>query len=199
MKKRILLIYTGGTIGMKKDKEKDTLVPFNFDKLLNIIPELKINDLVLDNISIKNPVDSSNMNPKIWIEIVLIIKKYYEKYNGFVILHGTDTMAFTACALSFMLEGINKAIILTGSQIPINARRSDAKENLITSIEIANSGKVHEVCVFFEDKLYKGNRTTKVNTEDFEAFKSPNHPTLARAGVNIKYSDYLQKKKEHNS
>ena len=196
MRKKILLIYTGGTIGMKKDKEKDTLVPFNFDKLLNIVPELKINDLVLDNISIKTPVDSSNMNPEIWIEIVLIIKKYYEKYNGFVILHGTDTMAFTACALSFMLEGINKAIILTGSQIPINARRSDAKENLITSIEIANSGKVHEVCVFFEDKLYKGNRTTKVNTEDFEAFKSPNHPTLARAGVNIKYSEYLQKKKE---
>ena len=193
MNKKILLIYTGGTIGMTKDLKKDTLVPFNFDELLTIIPELKFTDLTIENISIKEPIDSSNMNPDIWIEIASIIKHYYNDYNGFVILHGTDTMAFTSSALSFMLEGINKAVILTGSQIPINARRSDAKENLITSVEIANSGKVHEVCVFFEAKLYRGNRITKVNTEDFEAFRSPNYPCIAQAGVNIKYSSYLKK------
>ena len=193
MKEKILLIYTGGTIGMTKDLRKETLVPFDFDKLLNIIPELKVDNLIIENISIKEPIDSSNMNPDVWIEIALIIKQSYDDYSGFVILHGTDTMAFTSSALSFMLEGINKAVILTGSQIPINARRSDAKENLITSIDIANSGKVHEVCVFFEDKLYKGNRITKVNTEDFEAFRSPNYPYIAQAGVNINYSNYLQK------
>jgi len=194
--KRILLIYTGGTIGMVKDMEKNTLVPFNFDELLKAIPELKSEDVDLDNISIANPIDSSNMNPTIWAEIVIIIEKNYKKYDGFVILHGSDTMAYTASALSFMLEGLNKAVILTGSQIPIGARRSDAKENLITAVEIATSGKVSEVCVFFEDQLYKGNRTVKVNTEHFEAFESPNYPILAEAGVNIKYKSSLSKSKE---
>ena len=191
--KRILLIYTGGTIGMVKDKLKKTLVPFNFDELLKAIPELKSEDVDLDNISIANPIDSSNMNTNVWAEIAILIERNYKNYDGFVILHGSDTMAYTASALSFMLEGLNKAVILTGSQIPIGARRSDAKENLITAVEIATSGKVSEVCVFFEDQLYKGNRTVKVNTEHFEAFESPNYPILAEAGVNIKYKSSLSK------
>jgi len=191
--KKILLIYTGGTIGMVKDMEKNTLVPFNFDELLKAIPELKSEDVDLDNISIAKPIDSSNMNPTVWAEIANLIKINYKKYDGFVILHGSDTMAYTASALSFMLEGLNKAVILTGSQIPIGARRSDAKENLITAVEIATSGKVSEVCVFFEDQLYKGIRTVKVNTEHFEAFESPNYPILAEAGVNIKYKSSLTK------
>ena len=194
--KRILLIYTGGTIGMVKDKLKKTLVPFNFDELLKAIPELKSEDVDLDTISIANPIDSSNMNTTVWAEIAILIERNYKNYDGFVILHGSDTMAYTASALSFMLEGLNKAVILTGSQIPIGARRSDAKENLITAVEIATSGKVSEVCVFFEDQLYKGNRTVKVNTEHFEAFESPNYPILAEAGVNIKYKLSLSKPKD---
>ena len=197
MKQKILLVYTGGTIGMVKDKLKRTLVPFNFNGLLKAIPELKSDELDLENISIKKPVDSSNMHPTIWIEIAKIIETNYGFYDGFVILHGTDTMAYTASMFSFMLENLNKAVIFTGSQIPIGARRSDAKENLITAIEIAASGKVNEVCIYFEDQLYKGNRTVKVNTEHFEAFKSPNYPTLAEAGVNIKYKSILQKKGNH--
>ena len=196
--KRILLIYTGGTIGMVKDKEKNNLIPFNFDELLKAIPELKSEDVDLNNISIAKPIDSSNMSPSVWTEIAILIKENYEKYDGFVILHGSDTMAYTASALSFMLEGLNKAVILTGSQIPIGARRSDAKENLITAIEIANSGKVSEVCIFFEDQLYRGNRTVKVNTEHFEAFESPNYPILAEAGVNIKYKSSIAKPENKN-
>ena len=196
--KRTLLIYTGGTIGMVKDKLKKTLVPFNFDELLKAIPELKSEDVDLNNISIAKPIDSSNMSPSVWTEIAILIKENYEKYDGFVILHGSDTMAYTASALSFMLEGLNKAVILTGSQIPIGARRSDAKENLITAIEIANSGKVSEVCIFFEDQLYRGNRTVKVNTEHFEAFESPNYPILAEAGVNIKYKSSIAKPENKN-
>ena len=191
MKKKVLLIYTGGTIGMIKEKVKKTLVPFNFDKLLEAIPELQNEQMILDNISTEKPIDSSNITITNWIEITNLIKNYYTTYDSFVILHGTDTMAYTASALSFMLENLNKAIILTGSQIPIGERRTDAKENLITSIEIALSGKVNEVCIYFEDQLYRGNRTVKVNTEDFEAFKSPNYPILAEAGVNIKYHSKL--------
>ena len=193
---RILLIYTGGTIGMIKDKVKKTLVPFNFDGLLKAIPELKDAEVDLENVSIKNPIDSSNMNADVWEEIATLVEDNYTRYDGFVILHGSDTMAYTASALSFMLEGLNKAVILTGSQIPIGLRRSDAKENLITAVEIATSGKVHEVCIYFEDQLYKGNRTVKVNTEHFEAFESPNCPILAEAGVRIKYKKTLQKKED---
>ena len=195
MKQKILLVYTGGTIGMVKDKVKNTLVPFNFDGLLKAIPELKSEELDLESISIKNPIDSSNMRPNIWVEIAEIIENNYTNYDGFVILHGTDTMAYTASAFSFMLENLSKAVIFTGSQIPIGARRSDAKENLITAVEIAASGKVNEVCIYFEDQLYKGNRTVKVNTEHFEAFESPNYPILAEAGVNIKYKSVLQKRR----
>ena len=196
MNKKILLIYTGGTIGMIKDKVKNTLIPFNFDELLKAIPELKSDEVDLDNVSIKNPIDSSNMNPDVWVEIATLIEDNYTNYDGLVILHGSDTMAYTASALSFMLEGLNKAVILTGSQIPIGVRRSDAKENLITAVEIARSGKVHEVCIYFEDQLYKSNRTVKINTEHFEAFESPNYPILAEAGVKIKYKRTLQKKED---
>jgi len=193
MKKRILLVYTGGTIGMVKDKVKRTLVPFNFDSLIKTIPELKSEEFDLNNISIEEPIDSSNMHPNIWKEIANIIENNYLNYDGFVVLHGTDTMAYTASAFSFMLENLGKAVIFTGSQIHIGARRSDAKENLITAIEIAASEKVNEVCIYFEDQLYRGNRTIKVNTEHFEAFKSPNYPILAEAGVNIKYKSTLQR------
>lgn len=197
MNKKILLIYTGGTIGMVKDKKKNTLVPLNFDELLKAIPELKSEKVDLDNISTKRPIDSSNMSPDNWVEIANIIESNYSSYDGFVVLHGTDTMAYTASAFSFILENLNKGVIFTGSQIPIGARRSDAKENLITAVEIASSIKVNEVCIYFEDQLYKGNRTVKVNTEHFEAFESPNYPILAEAGVNIKYKSILQKKENH--
>ena len=193
MKKKILLIYSGGTIGMIKDKVKDTLIPFNFDKLLEAIPELKSEKINLSTISTKIPIDSSNINTSNWAEIANIVETNYDAYDSFIILHGTDTMAYTASALSFMLENLDKAVILTGSQIPIGERRTDAKENLITSVEIAKSGKINEVCIYFEDKLYRGNRTTKVNTEHFEAFLSPNFPIMAKAGVNIKYKTYLNK------
>jgi len=188
-----LLIYSGGTIGMIKDNVKDTLIPFNFDKLLKAIPELKSEKINLSTISTKNPIDSSNMNTDNWVEIANLVETNYDPYDSFIILHGTDTMAYTASALSFMLENLNKAVILTGSQIPIGERRTDAKENLITSIDIATSSKVNEVCIYFEDKLYRGNRTTKVNTEHFEAFLSPNFQIMAKAGVNIKYKTYLNK------
>lgn len=194
MKKKILLIYTGGTIGMVKDKKKNTLIPLNFDKLLKAVPEINSEEIDLDNISTKNPIDSSNMSSDNWIEIASIIEKNYDSYDGFVVLHGTDTMAYTASAFSFMLEDLNKAVIFTGSQIPIGARRTDAKENLITAVEIAASGKVNEVSIYFENQLYKGNRTVKVNSEHFEAFESPNYPILAEAGVNIKYKSTLEKK-----
>lgn len=193
MKKKILLIYSGGTIGMIKDNVKDTLIPFNFDKLLEAIPELKSEKINLSTISTKNPIDSSNMNTDNWVEIASLLESNYNSYDSFIILHGTDTMAYTASALSFMLENLNKAVILTGSQIPIGERRTDAKENLITSIEIATSSKVNEVCIYFEDKLYRGNRTTKVNTEHFQAFHSPNFPIMVEAGVNIKYNHQTNK------
>lgn len=193
MKKKILLIYSGGTIGMIKDKVENTLVPFNFEKLLEAIPELKSEQLDLKNISTKNPIDSSNMSPNNWAEMTTLVKDNYKAHDGFVILHGTDTMAYTASALSFMLENLEKAVILTGSQIPIGERRTDAKENLITSVEIAASGKINEVCICFENQLYRGNRAVKINTEHFEAFRSPNFPILAEAGVNIKYKNSLNK------
>ena len=193
MKKNILLIYTGGTIGMIKSHKSDRLLPINFDNLISAIPELSNPEINIENQSITNPIDSSSMSPQIWIEIAKLIKLSYNKYDGFVVLHGTDTMAYTASAISFLIQGLNKPIIFTGSQIPIGVRRTDAKENLITSIEIACNSKICDVCIYFEDQLYRGNRTVKVNTEHFEAFKSPNFPTLAKVGVNIKYSPIKKK------
>ena len=192
--KRILLIYTGGTIGMIRNKIDNKLIPFTLESLLLSVPELQNDDVKIEYESIENPIDSSNMNIKIWTEIADLIYKNHNEFNGFVILHGTDTMSYTASALSFMLENINKPVILTGSQIPIGVRRTDAKENLITAIEIAGSEKINEVCIYFENQLFRGNRTTKINTEDFEAFKSPNYPVLAEVGVQIKFNNTQLKK-----
>ena len=181
--KKILLIYTGGTIGMIQ--KNNSLSPFDFDNLKNAIPEIKDCGSDVQHISLENPIDSSNMNIKYWRELSSCIYNNYDRYDGFVILHGSDTMAYTASIISFMFENVNKAIILTGSQLPIGIKRSDAKENLITSIEIASSGIINEVCVYFEYQLFRGNRVVKVNADNFDAFKSPNYPILAQAGVKI--------------
>ncbi len=198
-KTSILLIYTGGTIGMIQDASTGHLRPFNFDALTEQIPELKKFGVQLDSFSFETPIDSSNMTPTIWVQIAKQIKLNYKKYGGCAIHHGSDTMAYTASALSFMLENLSKPVILTGSQLPIGIIRTDGKENLITAIEIAstkikNKPIVSEVCIYFEYRLYRGNRTHKFNAEHFDAFKSHNYPELAEAGVNIKYNfNYISK------
>lgn len=192
-KTRILLVYTGGTIGMMQSTETNSLVPFDFGQIATHVPELKRFDYELDTISFEEPVDSSDVNQELWIKLVEIIDENYDKYDGFVILHGTDTMAYTSSALSFMLENSEKPVILTGSQLPIGVLRTDGKENIITSIEIAASkrfGKstVPEVCVYFENRLYRGNRVTKSSAEGFNAFQSNNYPPLAKVGVHINFN-----------
>ena len=187
---KILLIYAGGTIGMRRDYNSGSLRPFDFQKVLDEIPELRLLQCHIDHCAIANPIDSSDMHPKVWIEIVEIIDQKYHSYDGFVILHGSDTMSYTASALSFMLQHLDKAVILTGSQLPIGDLRTYAKENLITAIQIAaltENGKpsVKEVCLYFEYKLYRGNRTTKISAEQFEAFDSPNYPPLITSGVHL--------------
>lgn len=189
----ILLIYTGGTIGMIRDVKSGQLKPFNFSRLLDEIPELSKFNIEIHTHSFRKPIDSSDMQPEIWIELAELIKAEYDKHDGFVILHGSDTMAYTASALSFMLEHLAKPVVLTGSQLPIGTIRTDGKENLITAIEIAAAKKagkamVPEVCVYFEYRLYRGNRTNKFNAEHFRAFHSPNYPLLAEAGVHINYN-----------
>lgn len=197
----ILLIYTGGTIGMIKDAYTGALKAFDFTSLLVKIPELRLLDCSIETISFEDPIDSSNMSPKYWIEIATIIRDNYSKFDGFVVLHGSDTMSYTASALSFMFENLAKPVILTGSQLPIGDLRTDAKENLITSIEMASLQKdrqpiIREVGLYFEYKLYRGNRTTKLSAEHFEAFESLNYPNLAESGVHLKVnSEYLLKPK----
>ncbi len=190
---KILLIYTGGTIGMVKDFKSGALKAFNFDKLIKHIPEINHLDCTIETFSFENPIDSSDMEIDDWVFLSEIIEKNYENFDGFVVLHGSDTMSYTASALSFMLENLSKPVIFTGSQLPIGDLRTDAKENLITSIQIAaeqRNGKpvVPEVCLYFEYKLYRANRTTKINAEHFEAFDSPNLPPLAESGVHLKYN-----------
>jgi len=190
-KPNILIIYTGGTIGMIKDPKTGVLHPLNFRQLLVKIPELNLLDCDISTTSIEDPIDSSNMNPTYWIEIADIIEKNYKGFDGFVVLHGSDTMSYTASALSFMLENLTKPVILTGSQLPIGDLRTDAKENLITSIQIAalrekGNPVVKEVGLYFEYKLYRGNRTTKINAEHFQAFASMNYPALVESGVHLK-------------
>lgn len=192
----ILLIYTGGTIGMMKDFETGALKAFNFKKLLQKIPEIKQLDCTIETISFSKPIDSSNMNPEKWIQIASIIEENYNLFDGFVVLHGSDTMSYSASALSFMLENLNKPVVFTGSQLPIGDLRTDAKENLITAIQIASlqqKGKpvINEVCLYFEYKLYRGNRTTKINAEHFNAFTSPNYPSLAESGVHLNVNNNL--------
>ncbi|MGV3460286.1 MAG: asparaginase [Flavobacterium sp.] len=192
----ILLIYTGGTIGMVKDFTTGALKAFNFKKLLNRIPELHHLDCTIETISFDDPIDSSNMNPEKWTKIASIIDNNYSKFDGFVVLHGSDTMSYSASALSFMLCGLQKPVIFTGSQLPIGDLRTDAKENLITAIQVAALQKdgrpvVREVCLYFEYKLYRGNRTTKISAEHFNAFTSPNYPPLAESGVHLKVTGEL--------
>jgi L-asparaginase len=190
-KAKILLLYTGGTIGMMKDFETGALKAFNFSKLISKIPELKQLDCEIETISFEKPLDSSNMTSIHWISIANSIQNNYDTFDGFVVLHGSDTMSYTASALSFMLENLSKPVIITGSQLPIGDLRTDAKENLITAIQIAslqtkNKAVISEVGLYFEYKLYRGNRTTKINAEHFNAFASPNYPELAESGVHLK-------------
>lgn len=181
---------------MRKDFNTGALKVFNFSKLLQRIPELKQLDCEIETISFQNPIDSSNMKPEKWAEIVEIITANYSEFDGFVVLHGSDTMSYTASALSFMLENLSKPVILTGSQLPIGDLRTDAKENLITAIQIAslqenNKPVITEVCLYFEYKLYRGNRTTKINAEHFKAFASPNYPALIESGVYLNLKSEL--------
>ena len=190
---RLLIIYTGGTIGMVQDQDGQ-LVPFDFDNIKKNVPELNRLDYHIDVYSFNPLIDSSNMSPKDWKQIAVLIASSYSKYDGFVILHGSDTMAYTASALSYMFENLAKPIVLTGSQLPIGEIRTDAKENLITALEIAasrnadGSATVPEVCIYFDYHLFRGCRATKVHADKFDAFKSPNYPVLAEAGVDIKFN-----------
>ena len=195
----VLIIYTGGTIGMINDPKTGVLVPFNFEQITDHVPELKRLKYKLTVHSFDPLIDSSNMSPEIYKELALRIQRDYDQYDGFVILHGSDTMSYTASALSFMIENLDKPVIFTGSQLPVNGIRTDAKENLITALEIAadkRKGKamVPEVCIYFDYKLFRGNRSFKYNSEKFEAFRSPNYPILAEAGVYLKFNrNYILK------
>ena len=201
----VLLIYTGGTIGMIENPETGALKSFSVEHLLEHAPELKRFKYYIATYQFEPPIDSSDMEPSDWIILVDIINGNYEEYDGFVILHGTDTMSYTASALSFMLENLGKPVILTGSQLPIGLLRTDGKENLITAIEIAaavnpdGTPVVTEVCILFENNLMRGNRTTKINAENFNAFRSYNFPVLARAGVHIIYESHLLRKPASNT
>jgi L-asparaginase len=194
--KKLLLLYTGGTIGMVQD-QKGILVPFDFNNITENVPELSRLDYQVVVISFDPILDSSNMNMDTWTEMASIIEKNYDEYDGFVILHGSDTMAYTASALSFMLENLAKPVILTGSQLPIGEIRTDAKENLITALEIAAAKDEHghaivnEVCIYFDYKLFRGNRSKKIEANKFEAFSSPNYPILAEAGVHINFNSEM--------
>lgn len=193
--RKVLLIYTGGTIGMITDHSSGVLKPFDFQQITAQVPELNKLACDITTFSFERPIDSSNMTPEIWVKMASIIEKNYETYDGFVVLHGSDTMAYSASALSFMIENLNKPIVFTGSQLPIGVIRTDGKENLITAIEIAsaydNNGVpiVPEVSIYFEYKLYRANRTTKLSADNFNAFASFNYPKLAEAGIEIKF-DY---------
>ena len=200
MSTKILLIYTGGTIGMNQNPLTGALEPFDFEHLLNRVPELAQFKTEIDTYQFSPPIDSSDMSPEFWTDLAHLITDHYDDYDGFVILHGTDTMSYTASALSFMLQNLTKPVILTGSQLPIGQLRTDGKENLITSIEMAaarhqdGTPMVPEVCVYFNGHLMRGNRTTKQSADEFNAFESFNYPHLADAGVQITYhEDYIHR------
>lgn len=190
MKRKVLLIYTGGTIGMEKDYETNSLVPFKFENIFRKIPEMKLLECEVSVHPFQKPLDSSDMGPEQWKIIANYISKNYENYDGFLILHGTDTMVYTASALSFMLKGLRKPVILTGSQLPVGDLRTDAKENLLTSLYYASlyendEAVIQEVAIYFEYKLLRGNRTLKYSTEYFDAYQSPNYPLLGQSGVHL--------------
>ena len=191
---RILMIYTGGTIGMKENPVTKALEPFDFDHLLDNVPKLKMLDFDISHHQFHHPIDSSDMNPKHWGQIVKVIDHNYHDYDGFVVLHGTDTMAYTASALSFMLKQLSKPVIITGSQLPIGEVRTDGEENLITALQIAAAkdidGRpmVREVAILFENYLWRGNRSTKKSADNFDAFRSNNYPELAKIGLGITFN-----------
>jgi len=196
-KASLLMIYTGGTIGMKQDPTTLTLRPFDFSQILEEVPELSKFAYRIDSRSFDPIIDSSDIEPATWKMIAKTIDENYDDYDGFVVLHGTDTMAYSASVLSFMLKGLTKPVVFTGSQLPIGVARTDGKENLVSAVEIAASKDaeghacVPEVCIFFGNKLLRGNRTCKVSAEEFNAFRSPNLPPLAEAGINIRYNNAL--------
>ena len=194
MKKKILLLYTGGTIGMMHDKDSNTLQPFPFENIYTHLPMLSLLDAEIVYKERTPLIDSSDTNPAFWVWLAQEIYAHYNQFDGFVILHGTDTMAYTASALSFLLENLAKPVILTGSQLPLGVMRTDGRENILNSVEIAiatlrGKPRVPEVCIYFEDALYRGNRAYKDNAELFHAFTSSNYPKLAEVGVKIKYND----------
>jgi L-asparaginase len=189
----VLIIYTGGTIGMVHDPAKDSLIPIDFKHITDHVPVINSFGINLQSVSFDPVKDSSNIDPEIWIKMADTIESHYDDFDGFVVLHGTDTMAYSASALSYMLENLAKPVIFTGSQLPIGLPRTDGRENLITSIEIAaaqgkGSPLVPEVCIYFDNELTRGNRTTKYSAEHFDAFNSPNYPPLAEAGLHLKYN-----------
>ena len=190
-KSAILLIYTGGTIGMKEDPALQALIPFDFSQILEEVPELGKFAYRIDSYTFDPIIDSSDVEPSLWVAITELIEEKYDEYDGFVVLHGTDTMAYSASAVSFMLEGLTKPVIFTGSQLPIGMPRTDGKENLISAVEIAAAkdadgrALVPEVCICFDNVLMRGNRTTKINSDNFRAFRSENCPPLAEAGISI--------------
>lgn len=191
MKRKVLLIYTGGTIGMEKDYETGSLRAFDFANIFRKIPEMKLIECEVSVHPFKKPLDSSDMGPNEWKIIANYIGKNYENYDGFLILHGTDTMSYTASALSFMLKNLRKPVVLTGSQLPIGDLRTDAKENLLTSLYYASlyendEAVIQEVAVYFEYKLLRGNRTLKYSAEYFDAYRTPNYPILGQSGVHLK-------------
>ncbi len=194
-KTRILLIYTGGTIGMLENPATGVLEPLDFAYLKQQVPELSALSCSIDVLTLDPPIDSSAITPSSWIDIAQLIQQHYHSHDGFVVLHGTDTMAYSASALSFILRGLAKPVIFTGSQLPIGRLRTDGKENLISAIEIAasrrddGSPRVPEVCIFFQNVLLRGNRASKVSADQFQAFKSHNYPRLAYAGIEIRYND----------
>lgn len=199
-KSSLLLIYTGGTIGMKQDANDLTLKPFDFSQILNEVPEMRKFAFRLDSYTFDPLIDSSDAEPSLWQDLARLIKEKYDEYDGFIVLHGTDTMAYSASALSFMLDGLTKPVIFTGSQLPIGVPRTDGKENLISAVEIASAkdadghAEVPEVCICFDSLLMRGNRSVKTNASVFRAFQSPNFPYLAEAGINIHYNRELIRK-----
>lgn len=193
-KPKILILYTGGTIGMIEDPKTHSLVPFDFTHLIDNVPKIKMLDFDIEHIQFNPPIDSSDMEPTNWTQIAAQIEKHYDNFDGFVVLHGTDTMAYTASALSFMLRNLDKPVIITGSQLPIGEVRTDGEENLITALQIAaaidpadNKPMVREVAILFENYLWRGNRATKKSADNFNAFKSYNYPPLARIGLGIQF------------
>lgn len=199
-KSALLLIYTGGTIGMKQDISDLTLKPFDFSQILDEVPEIRKFSFKTDSYSFEPPIDSSDIEPSLWQALANLIKDKYDDYDGFIVLHGTDTMAYSASALSFMLDGLTKPVIFTGSQLPIGVPRTDGRENLISAVEIASAKDaeghaiVPEVCVCFDSLLMRGNRSVKINSEVFRAFASPNFPALAEGGINIRYNTEIIRK-----